>query len=239
MQESLARLAYVKSLYPRSIVYNYSVNKVFREGRTGFCKNTIRKYFAEFIKNDFAYINDKGHLIFRPKLELARKQNQMLAGKIKNNPELLKQHRKTKKPTFFKMERGSIKDLLLQLNCEYVLTKHKQVTYSKKAKQLTVSSPQMGDPAEMPITIASSQLANYLGKSNSSAQRILRKANFRILVGFAHAKRKLCRITSESHFEWLKSTESGIFAYRGWVWQKKPTEYLPYTNYIQKYSICK
>jgi hypothetical protein len=212
----IALWAFYKSQFVNSVISNYNPNRVVRvRPNIGVTRNTIYKHINILIDNGFAEMRGK-HLHLKSKVDMAEEYHDL--GK-KNTPSYYKIQ------NIKKQGGNNIKEILLALQAESVLTRYKQI--NRLPSGGTKISSQQKIQRATPVSISNGQFAKMLNISKSSAQRILNKANGLHYVKYNIPKRRIGTLLSQDEFERLKSKEKGLFVWRGQIWQKFPSLFMP------------
>lgn len=203
--------AYYKTVFVNSVISNYKDRNITkRKKNIGYCRSTFVKHIQYLISSGYAV--ESGSIV-----RLISKQE--LADKHK---------KKHKKAAYYpyKMKRGTIKDILLQLQVYPIINKFKQINFDpiQRGNKISLTSA-------IPVAISSNWLSKELGVSKSTAQRVMRRSNYRYTIKWNHQRRWLAPYLCEEQFEALKRTEIGVFHWKGSIWQKKPSVFLPMELY--------
>lgn len=59
----------------------------------------------------------------------------------------------------------------------------------------------------------------------------MRDANYRLTVKYNHSRRFLANYVCKEQFEAIKTAEIGVFLWKGKIYQKKPSVFVPFNLY--------
>jgi hypothetical protein len=213
-----AIFAYYKSVFSNSIISRYKDYKILeRKPEIGYSRNTFVKHIGILLEKEYA--RQVGNtVVLISKKELAeRHTNDRRNG--------------TKKPLTkfypYKVKRGTIKDIALQIQIRPIIVKFQQVNFDPFEKENKISLTRA-----TPVSISSKWLSEELLVSKATAQRIMKRSNYRYTVKWNHQRRLLEPFVCQSQFERVKKAEIGVFYWKGNIWQKKPSVFLPMDLYF-------